>query len=273
MPRNILTKNVKKGPAIDSVLFSKPTVNAIGDPWRQLGNITARRQHNDLIEAAGHERVFRPAKTFREDGYKLPYAHMSDRVAFTKNFKDEEGAIMVAPRNVQTNPMKRGRVGKGTNFSPATPHMPDDFDRPRALALEASAYHRSKLQEKPFSQRAKSLRFGLFNAQEDVYALREDIKARPPLERVLDRVEQDRPFRPSHPPRKGKENSTLAKFPAYIEDPPVEKTRVKPDPDAEEKPRFKTTTHSWSRPTPSIAMNRKNLKTTFPSVFARRGSN
>lgn len=99
-PRNIQTKNVKKGPAIDAVLFSKPSVNAIGDPWKQLGNITARRQRNDLIEAAGHERVFRPAKTFREDTYKLPYAHQTDRVAFTKNFKDEEGAIMVAPRNI-----------------------------------------------------------------------------------------------------------------------------------------------------------------------------
>lgn len=85
--------------------------------------------------------------------------------------------------------MKRGRVGKGTNFSPLPGHMPDDYDRPKALALEASEYHRSKLQDKPFSQRAKSLRFGLFNAQAEVYALREDIKARPPLERVLDTVD------------------------------------------------------------------------------------
>ena len=105
-----------------------------------------------------------------------------------------------------------------------------------------------------------------------MYALREDIKARPTLERVLDAVDQDRPFKPSHPLRKGKENSTLAKFPPYMEDPPVEKLRVKADPDADEKPRFKMTTNSWSRPTPSIATNRKNLKTSFPSVFARRGS-
>jgi len=33
-PPNIKTKNVKKGPSIDSVLFSKPSYNAIGDPFK-----------------------------------------------------------------------------------------------------------------------------------------------------------------------------------------------------------------------------------------------
>ena len=88
---------------------------------------------------------------------------MTDRVAFTKNFRDEEGAILTAPRNVQTNPMKRGRVGKNTTFSGQLPYMESDYNKPKELALKESAYHRSKLQDKPFSQRAKSLRFGLFN--------------------------------------------------------------------------------------------------------------
>ena len=56
---------------------------------------------------------------------------MTDRVPFTKNFKDEEGDIMLAPRNVLTNPMKRGRVGKATNFAAVIPYMENDYDRPR----------------------------------------------------------------------------------------------------------------------------------------------
>lgn len=130
-PRNILTRNVKKGAAIDSVLFSKAAFTSIDDPYKAHGNITARVQRNDLIEAAGHERVFRPAKTFREDKFKLPYTHMTDRVPFTKNFKDENGDIVTAPRNVQTNPMKRGKVGRNTNFTTIIDYMTNEYDAPK----------------------------------------------------------------------------------------------------------------------------------------------
>ena len=86
-------------------------------------------------------------------------------------------------------------------------------------------------------------------------------------------TEHERPFRPSHPPKKGIHTyTTLGKFPNYQENPPKECVRIKPDENAEERPRFKMTTNSFSRPTPSIVTNMKNMKTSFPSVFARRTS-
>ena len=57
-----------------------------------------------------------------------------------------------------------------------------------------------------------------------------------------------------------------------MENPPTEKTRKRKDEDEEEKPRWKMTTNIWTSPTPSIAKNTRNMKTTFPSVFARRTS-
>ena len=41
---------------------------------------------------------------------------MTDRVNIVKNFKDEEGNVMIAPKNITTNPIKTGRVGKQTTL-------------------------------------------------------------------------------------------------------------------------------------------------------------
>ena len=80
-------------------------------------------------------------------------------------------------------------------------------------------------------------------------------------------MEHDKPFKPSHPPRIGYQK-TLAPFPYYMEDPkkPLER---KMD-DEEGPPKFKPTHNFKSRPMPSITTNIRNLKASFPSVFARK---
>ena len=47
---------------------------------------------------------------------------MTDRVNIVKNFKDEEGNVMVAPRNIVTNPIKNGKVGKQTSLGGIIPY-------------------------------------------------------------------------------------------------------------------------------------------------------
>ena len=169
---------------------------------------------------------------------------MTERVNIVKNFKDEEGAVMIQPRNILTNPPKIGKVGKNTSFGGVIPYKEDEFNRPKEFALKELHYHQSKLQDKPFSQRAKSLKFGLFNASKNVYDLREDIKDRPKLAEIMVEVGHERAFRPSHPPKKGVHcMTTISKFPQYIENPPTEKTRKKKDEDEDEKPRWKMTTN------------------------------
>lgn len=60
-PKNVTTKNVRKG-HVDSVLFSKPSYNAVGEPYNAAGAIATRKQDNQAIAAAGHEKLFAPAK-------------------------------------------------------------------------------------------------------------------------------------------------------------------------------------------------------------------
>ncbi len=43
-PPNIRTNGVKKGAAIDSTLFSLPGYNAVGDMYKQRGNVLERKE-------------------------------------------------------------------------------------------------------------------------------------------------------------------------------------------------------------------------------------
>ena len=53
---------------------------------------------------------------------------MTDHRAVKKNYKDEDGAVIIGPRNFYTNPMKKGEVGKGTSFSGMWAHLPDTYE-------------------------------------------------------------------------------------------------------------------------------------------------
>ncbi len=44
-PPNIRTKPVKKGAAIDSTLFGAPGYNAVGDMYKQRGNVLERKEN------------------------------------------------------------------------------------------------------------------------------------------------------------------------------------------------------------------------------------
>jgi hypothetical protein len=64
-PANINTGPGQKGAAIDRCLFSKPTYNAIGEPFKEAGKAMMRKENNEAMLKAGHERAFRPAKHVR----------------------------------------------------------------------------------------------------------------------------------------------------------------------------------------------------------------
>ena len=59
---------------------------------------------------AGHDKAFKPAKTVQEK-VKAPFEHMVDYVEIKKKFTDEEGNVVIGPKNILTNPPKRGKVG------------------------------------------------------------------------------------------------------------------------------------------------------------------
>jgi hypothetical protein len=82
---------------------------------------------------AGHDKVFKPAKIVPEK-VKAPYEHVTELVDVKKKIRDEEGKVIIAPRNIVTNPPKRGTQYKQTTFSPIPAFMPDDYNYPRIVA-------------------------------------------------------------------------------------------------------------------------------------------
>lgn len=122
--------------------------------------------------------------------------------------------------------------------------------------------------EKPFSQRAKTLNNGVFNQPKGIYDIKPDMKERSPAVREVNKVDHERAFKPSNPGKKGRQG-TLEKFPEYKENPVKSTIRVKPVEGQEEPARWKMTTNAYSKPTPSIACNVRNMKASFPTVFKR----
>lgn len=105
--------------------------------------------------------VFKPAKSVRDlYGVRAPYEHMVDRVEVKKNYRDEEGHVITAPRNFITNPAKKklialGEVGKAKPLGGNFPSMAA-IDNAKEVAKKEMELHQAKLQEgKPFSQRVR----------------------------------------------------------------------------------------------------------------------
>ena len=109
----------------------------------------------------------------------------------------------------------------------------------------------------------------MFNQPKGIYDIRDDIKRVPPPEKVVNKVDHEKPFSPSQPGKKGPQ-ATIDKFPKYMENPLKEKVRIKPVEGQEEPARWKSPTMSTlSKPTASIATNMRNMKASFPTVFRR----
>lgn len=263
-PRNINIGMLKKGKT-DEALFSRPGYVTQGNPFREAARTLVRREDRSRQIEVGNEKAFRPAKHVRQPT-NAAFQHMKDYEQIEKNYRDAEdnGAVIIGPRNIQTNPPKRGRVGKSTTFSGMIPYTEDDFNRPKLLANEERLAGKSLEQDKPFSQKVK--RTHMFNTFRAVIGEDIEIPQRPPAEKRQPLMEHDKPFKPSHPPKIGY-NKTFMKFPEYKEDPkkPIERKM-----DEEDGPKkFKPTHNSKSRPTPSITTNMRNLKASFPSVFRK----
>lgn len=268
-PRNFYTKRMRKGYA-DDVLFSKPGYNCLKDPYRPMTEKGQRTMVKDSYLIGKHEVDFKPAKVVHEKVPKAPYAYIpqgDDKAK--KNYRDQEGAVITAPRNFTTTRLKVGKVGRGTTFSGPIPYMADDYNIASKLAKEETAYHRSKVQEKPFSSQAKRLPFGTFmNPREQFKHIppppekptlpKSESQALPPLHEAQ--------FKPANP---GKKHKSIGRFPAFMPDPPAERKRVKKTDEElnNEPPAFKPSKKIFSRPTPSIMTNVRNLKTAYPSHF------
>lgn len=145
----------------------------LGDPFKEAPIAVGRFTVKDGHLKAGHDKVFKPAKTVPEK-VKAPYEHVTELVDIKKKIRDEEGKVIIAPRNIITNPPKRGTQYKQTTFSPIPSFMPDDYNYPRIVARKEFEAAKLLLQEKPFSQRARTTE--VFNSGKMVFG--EDVPIR-----------------------------------------------------------------------------------------------
>jgi len=96
--RNFQTKNVKKGAAIDSVLFSvAPYCYVNGEAYTDAGKMKMRDSAL-LTKPAEHDKPFRPIRHIRQPTNSA-HPHMVDTNHVKKNFRDEEGAVIIEPKN------------------------------------------------------------------------------------------------------------------------------------------------------------------------------
>lgn len=216
-PRQVQTcvNGPKKG-ATDSVLFSAaPRAMINGEPYMNAGTYLMRTS-KPLTKPAEHDNAFKPAKHVRLT-HNAAYDHLTDYKDIKKNFRDEDGDVVLPPKNIMTSRPKVGNCAmKGASFGGMAEHLPDDYNAAKKLARKELDYHLSKLQEANFSQRVKPM--GLFNPHKVVYDLKVEIPHRKVNVREPTKAEHDKPFKPSHPPKVG-HNKTLGAFPEYKENP------------------------------------------------------
>lgn len=173
-PRNFTTKKAKTG-RLDAVYFDKPSYVSVENPFKtpleKVLRSTAEEGHKPL-----HDVKFKPAKHVKERYYTAAFDHMTERVDVKKDYRDEDGGVITAPRNFYTMPAKEGKVGKRTFFNGQVEHLPDDYNYPKKLARQEMEAGKKLEQEKPFSQKAKEI--GVFNKNKEIYDLRTDIPAK-----------------------------------------------------------------------------------------------
>ena len=79
----------------------------IGNPFKEAPQSLARTMVKDGHIKAGHDKAFKPAKIVPEK-VKAPYDHLTELVEKKRPLRDEDGKVVIAPRNIATNPPKTG---------------------------------------------------------------------------------------------------------------------------------------------------------------------
>lgn len=156
-PPNFNTSPMKKGRE-DRALFEKPDYTAVGCPYVPRKENLTRSTTKDGYIKAGHELPFKPAKIVPNKPHMMSYGHLTDFIERKKNFRDEDGAVIIGPRNFYTCAAKKGEVGKNTSFAGQWEHLPDTYEQEKINRRKELDSHlefiKSTHEDKPFSQRA-----------------------------------------------------------------------------------------------------------------------
>ena len=89
--------------------FSAPGYVSSGDPFQDAAKTMLKMRNADPQGhiKAGHDKAFCPAKVVKQP-VKAAYDHKTDLDDKKKNFRNEDGEVVIGPRNFLTNPLKVG---------------------------------------------------------------------------------------------------------------------------------------------------------------------
>jgi hypothetical protein len=195
---------------------------------------------------------------------KAAYEWIPQKPDPIKNHRDAEGNVIIENTNFYTTKLRKGKSGKGTSFGGMIPYVEEDPNFVKNQLKSEIAYHRSKLQDAPFRNMGGTLKHGTFNTPASVLGGPSMVSRNTRAfssQKVLPDIHNGAAFKVAGP---GKRKKTLGKFPTFMPDPPREIKRVKKDDNTEDPPRFKMNTTVFSRPTPSVVTNFRNIRTAFP---------
>lgn len=235
-----------------------------------------------------HELDFRPAKTIshpKKDA-RSAYPYKEEGPAVKKKFRDEEGAVLIAPRGFLTNPMKKGLIhGKKGQRGPffdepgtgALKYVESDYNVAKKERTKEIAEHHALIQEMPFScaarnnKKGKRYYFGTFNNPMDTIGPIAD-KELPPKKAEAPYVNihaEDPPFKASGVNTTAKRvHDTFSKFPGYHKG-AIFKTGRRPPPPDDAPPAFRLPSKMKGSCITSIATNTRNLKASYPAFFKK----
>ena len=116
-----------------------------GDVFKEAAACVLRTEVHDGHIKAGHEKAFRLSRVKPDLPFKVSYEHMTDFTEKKKNYRDEDGHVIISPRNFLTNPPKKGKTAKKTTFEPFPSHVVDDYNYPKKVMQEELKYHKDHL--------------------------------------------------------------------------------------------------------------------------------
>ena len=95
-------------------MFSKSNAhNGVRDVFKEAATKIVRKEHRDVQISNGNEKPFKPVKHVRQPT-NATFEHMKEYEHIAKNFRDPEnnGEVIIPPRNFLINPPKQGVVGR-----------------------------------------------------------------------------------------------------------------------------------------------------------------
>jgi hypothetical protein len=272
----------KKGQT-DDVLFAAMPPLALGDPYVD----PAKRNKADKVKWFDPEKVFKPAGQIARSLNKLdPYEYVpgadapKDPKKIYQKYKETD-FIILHPPNIKCQPTKKGGGGvltPGVLMNVFPEHVPDEYDRARAIKREEQKKHHTLLQETPF----RSMAYGGKSFADNTETFFCDIPhgiPRPVVKKDMHAYPHESAFKPANPSKKGfnglmgwpkGRGEPPQTFPDWIPDPAPAAKRKGPESTGDERQAFKPPNPGGlDNPQKSVMMHSRNLRAMYPQSFVR----